>query len=349
LVETPILAHAFKSKSGPIDIVRKIRDKATMSHRVATIAYDGIRPFHLSVPCLIFGEDRTPEGMPATDFKVCAETPNTVLSTESGLGLVAPFGLDAVADAEIVIMPSWRSKLEPVPAAITDVLQAAHRRGALVVGLCLGAFPLAAAGLLNGRSATTHWQATAELALQYPNITVLADRLYVDEGDVMTSAGVAASLDCCLHLVRQRFGVAAARNLARRIVLSPHRQGGQAQFIEQPVPAAARVDLLAKAMDHVLANLEATHELDSICQRAGMTRRTFTRHFYARTGMSFARWLRSQRLIFARQMLEETNRPIEDVATLAGFGTATSLRQHFAAVFKTTPTRHRREFCEHSI
>ena len=227
-----------------------------------------------------------------------------------------------------------------------DVLIAAHRRGALVVGLCLGAFPLAAAGLLNGLSATTHWQAAADLSRLYPEITVLADRLYVDEGTVVTSAGVAASLDCCLHLVRQRFGIAAATNLARRIVLSPHRQGGQSQFIEQPVIASERLDLLAKAMQDVAANLHQSHDLDGVAARAGMTRRTFTRHFYARTGLSFAKWLITQRLALARQLLESTVRPVEDVAILAGSGTATSLRQHFAERYKTSPTQYRREFSE---
>ena len=311
---------------------------------VAALAFDGIRPFHLAVPCLVFGEDRTPEGLPAIDFRVSAPVANTVLRTESGLGLVAPYDLSGFADADIVIVPSWRRKDEPVPAEITDALRQAHAGGALIVGLCLGAFPVAAAGLLDGRAATTHWQATDYLAAAYPDVHVLPDQLYVDEGDVITSAGVAAALDCCLHIVRQRWGAEPAQRLARRIVLSPHRQGGQAQFIERPLATAPDADPLSRALDAVLADLAAPHELDSVAEKALMSRRTFTRRFRARTGVTFARWLTAQRVQRAQELLETTGRSIEDVAALSGFGTATSMRQHFVAALATSPVRYRREF-----
>jgi AraC family transcriptional activator FtrA len=311
---------------------------------VAAIAFDGIRPFHLSVPCLIFGEDRTREGLPAFDFRVCAPVAGTLLQTQSGLGLVAPYDLNGLDGADLVIVPSWRSENEPVPPEITAALRKAHARGAVIVGLCLGAFPVAAAGLLDGRTATTHWQAAGHLATAYPSITVVPDRLYVDEGDVITSAGVAAALDCCLHIVRKRYGAEPAQRLARRIVLSPHRQGGQAQFIERPLASAADPDPLSRALDGVLADLSGAHELDAVAAKARMSRRTFTRRFYARTGVTFARWLSAQRLQRAQELLETTGRSIEDVADLSGFGTATSMRQHFAAALGTSPARYRREF-----
>ncbi len=167
---------------------------------------------------------------------------------------------------------------------------------------------------------------------------------HVDTGDVVTSAGVAASLDCCLHLVRRLFGADAAQRLARRIVLSPHRQGGQAQFVEAPMPAADRANPLGLALDSVLADLGAPHSLDSVAALARMSRRTFTRKFQKRTGASFARWLSGQRLLKAQELLETTERSIEDVAALSGFGTATAMRQHFAGALKTSPARYRREF-----
>jgi len=311
---------------------------------VSALAFDGIRPFHLAVPCLVFGEDRTPEGLPSFDFRVCAPVANTVLKTESGLGLVAPYGLDGFRGAQIVVVPSWLRKDMPVPAEITQALRAAHAAGALIVGLCLGAFPVAAAGLLEGRRATTHWQATDQLAAAYPGITVLPDQLYVDEGDVITSAGVAAALDCCLHIVRKRYGAEPAQRLARRIVLSPHRQGGQAQFIERPLSSGPTPDPFSHALEAVLADLASKHELDSVAAKARMSRRTFTRRFHARTGDTFARWLTAQRLQRAQELLETTARSIEDVAALSGFGTATSLRQHFATALATSPARYRREF-----
>ena len=311
---------------------------------VATVAFDGISPFHLSVPCLVYGEDRTTLGLPAFEFRVCALERGTVLSTEAGLGLVAPYGLEGLAGADIIIVPSWRDIEEPVPAELCDALVTAHSNGALIVGLCLGAFVLAAAGLLDGREATTHWASAGRLAEMYPAVRLRPDVLYVDEGDVVTSAGVAAALDCCLHIVRREYGTDAAQRLARRIVLSPHRQGGQAQFIEHPVVAPSHHDGLARALDSVLADLALPHRLDSVAAEAGMTRRTFTRRFQARTGASFGRWLNAQRVLRAQELLETTQRSVEEIAALTGFGSATSLRQHFIATNATSPTQYRREF-----
>jgi AraC family transcriptional regulator, transcriptional activator FtrA len=243
-------------------------------------------------------------------------------------------------------VPSWRDITEPVPQALRDALVAAHAGGALIVGLCLGAFVLAAVGLLDGREATTHWASAGRLGEMYPAIKLRPDVLYVDTGDVVTSAGVAAALDCCLHVVRRHYGADIAQRLARHIVLSPHRQGGQAQFIERPVLPANRTDRLSRTLDAVIADLAAPHGLDAVAALPGMTRRTFTRHFQQQIGASFAKWLSAQRVLRAQELLETTERPIEEIAGLVGFGTATSMRQHFAAELKTSPARYRREFAQ---
>ncbi|RUX49984.1 GlxA family transcriptional regulator, partial [Mesorhizobium sp. M4A.F.Ca.ET.050.02.1.1] len=196
---------------------------------VAVIAFDGISPFHLSVPCLVFGTDRTRLGLPRFDFRVCAMEEGPI-HTDAGLTIAVPHGLAALDDADIVIIPSWKDLEDPLPAVLVEALGRAHRRGALIVGLCLGTFAIAAAGLLGGRKAATHWAYTDRLQTLHPDIAVDADVLYVDDGDIVTSAGVAAGLDCCLHIVRARYGAEVALRLARHVVLSPHRQGGQAQF-----------------------------------------------------------------------------------------------------------------------
>ncbi|WP_157018685.1 GlxA family transcriptional regulator [Mesorhizobium xinjiangense] len=313
---------------------------------IAVIAFDGISPFHLSVPCLVFGEDHRGLGLPRFDFHVCAldEGP---LRTGTGLQLVAPQGLDAVAGADIVIVPSWRDLDRPPPAALMTALADAHRRGALIVGLCLGAFPIAAAGLLDGREATTHWAYAERFSALYPKVGLRPDVLYVDNGDVMTSAGVAAGLDCCLHIVRSRYGAEAALRLSRQLVLAPHRQGGQAQFIEPPVLNAPVADGLNRAVEKVRVTLGQAHSLDSVAVEAGMTRRTFTRRFQKAFGTSFGNWLTDQRVILAQRLLEASASSIEEIAFKAGFGTSASLRQHFAARLKTSPAQYRLAFSKH--
>ncbi len=311
---------------------------------VAVVAFEGMSLFHLSVPCLVFGEDRTSLGLPRFEFRVCAFGDGQPLNTVGGAGLVAPFDLTGLKGADIVIVPSWSGSTVAVPEALSTAIAEAHRDGAMVIGLCLGTFVLAAAGLLKGKKATTHWAATAQLAAQYPDIGIEPDVLYVDGGRVVTSAGVAASLDCCLHVVRRLFGAEPAQRLARHIVLPPHRQGGQAQFIETPLPMAPQDAWLTRAVQHVLADAAAAHSLDSVAQAAGLTRRTFTRRFQKQVGTSFSRWLAGHRLSLAQRLLETSGHSVEDVARLSGFGTAVSLRQHFRAELSTTPDTYRREF-----
>lgn len=310
---------------------------------IAVLAFDGISPFHLSVPCLVFGEDRTSLGLPRFEFRICAVKAGPI-HTEAGLTVAAPHGLEGLDGADIVIIPSWHHLGETPAPVLMEALREAHERGALIVGLCLGTFAIAAAGLLSGRRAATHWAYSERLQKLHPDIAVDATVLYVDNGDVVTSAGVAAGLDCCLHIVRARYGAEAALRLARQIVLSPHRQGGQAQFIEHPVAKGADADRFTQALDAVRATLGETHNLDRVAEAAGLTRRTFTRRFQKSIGTSFGEWLTSQRIELAQRLLEATEKSMDMVAFEVGFGSATSLRQHFSARLKTSPAQYRREF-----
>ncbi|MER9132677.1 helix-turn-helix domain-containing protein [Mesorhizobium sp. M0768] len=310
---------------------------------VAAIAFDGISPFHLSVPCLVFGADRTELGLPRFDFRVCAIEDGPI-RTDAGLTISVPHGLSALDDADIVIVPSWKDLGSSPPAALIDALLGAHERGALIVGLCLGTFAVAATGLLSGRRAATHWAYADQLQELYPDILVEPEVLYIDNGDVVTSAGVAAGLDCCLHVVRARYGAEAALRLARQIVLSPHRQGGQAQFIERPIARTGNADRFTQALEAVRKTLGDPHSLDSVAGLAGLTRRTFTRRFQKTIGTSFGDWLTDQRVQLAQRLLEATEKSMDTVAFEAGFGSATSLRQHFAARLRTSPAQYRREF-----
>lgn len=315
--------------------------------KVAVIAYDGMTPFHLSVPCLVFGANIEEAGAQAYEVRVCAvdEAP---LRTTAGFAIATEFGLAALDDADIAIMPSWHADCRCAPAALLDALRRAHRRGVRMVGLCLGAFPLAEAGLLDGKSATTHWEAVAALAGRYPKVNVNPEVLYVDEGDVLTSAGVAAGLDCCLHLLRQLSGAEVANRIARRLLIAPHRQGGQAQFIERPIPVSGTDNRFAQLLEWVSLHLDEAHSIDSLAERAAMSRRNFTRHFRQTTGTSFKQWLLSQRLTQAQRMLESSDASIEVVAQEAGFGTALSLRQHFQANLRTSPSAYRKLYRSNS-
>jgi transcriptional regulator GlxA family with amidase domain len=227
---------------------------------------------------------------------------------------------------------------------LLKALRDAHRRGATIVGLCLGAFVLAEAGLLDGRAATTHWQLADAFAQRYPSVKLQPEVLYVDNGDVLTSAGTAASIDCCLHLLRVRHGAEVANRAARRMVVAPHRQGGQAQYIQQPVPAAAEQDRLRPLLEWLSRHPQRAHSLDDLARRALMSRRTFTRRFREATGTTVGQWLLNHRLALAQRLLETTEQPVEVVAADAGFGSAVSLRQHFAAAFSVSPSAYRRQF-----
>jgi transcriptional regulator GlxA family with amidase domain len=310
-------------------------------HTVAIVAPDGISPFHLAVPCAVFAEDHP--GGPAFRCLVCALDAGPI-ETTAGFSITTPYGLDALDQAQTIIVPTWPDPDRQPPGVLLDALGAAHRRGAQVVGLCLGTYVLAAAGLLDGLRATTHWAVADDFARRFPRVRLDPDVLYVDEGQVLTSAGTAAGLDCCLHLLRRMEGIEAANRVARRLVVPPHRTGGQAQFIPRPLPANSRTSGLSELIAWTRARLDQPHDLDSLAERAHMSRRTFTRHFRQMTGMSVLDWLLNERLALSQHLLETSDRSIELVAEQAGFGSAMSLRHHFRLAFGVSPTAWRRTF-----
>jgi transcriptional regulator GlxA family with amidase domain len=325
-------------------IPRPRRGKAALqANTVAVLAFNDISLFHLSVPCLVFGEDRSDAGAPVFDLRVCAAEPGPLTST-AGVLVHAPYGLEGLRGAGTIIVPSWRDPAEKPSQALLEALRDAHTHGARIVGLCLGAFVLAHAGLLDARSATTHWQLAQEFAQRFPTVDVDPEVLYVDDGDIVTSAGTAAGLDCCLHLLRTDWGAEIANRVARRIVLAPHRQGGQAQYIERALPTTGANHRLSVVLEWVTANLDVPHNLDALAERAAMGRRTFTRHFKQITGCTVGEWLQNQRLALAQSLLESTDMSIEAVAQKVGLGSATSLRQHFMAALGTTPSAWRKQF-----
>ncbi|WP_067541550.1 GlxA family transcriptional regulator [Nocardia crassostreae] len=312
-------------------------------HSVAVLAFDQISPFHLSVPGLVFGRIGAGEerGTPYR-VRVCAEAPG-ILSTPAGFDIIVQHGLEALDEADTVVIPSWQ-RHRPLPDPTRDALRRAHARGARIAGLCPGSWAVAASGLADGRELTTHWSAAAELARAFPAVRVRADTLWSDHGDVITSAGVAAALDCCLHLVRADLGSRIATDLARALVLAPHRSGSQAQYIPVAVPDALDDDPLEHAMVWARTHLDEPIDLDSWARTALMSRRTFTRRFRDRTGSSPQQWLLHQRIDRARLLLESTGDTMDRIAADAGLGTAVNLRHHFHRVLGTTPANHRAVF-----
>ncbi|MBI3897711.1 MAG: helix-turn-helix domain-containing protein [Gammaproteobacteria bacterium] len=313
------------------------------ANTIAVIAFNNICPFHLAVPIAVFAEDRCDAGVPKFELLVCAAE-RGALQTSGGFSINVSYGLRDLAKAKTIIVPSWRNPDELPPADLLTALRKAHARGARLVGLCLGAFVLAAAGILDRRPATTHWLWAPAFAKRYPQVQVKPDVLYVDDGDVLTSAGTAAGIDCCLHLLRRQYGAEAASRVARRLVVPPHRQGGQAQYIEQPLPKTETIDRFSEVLTGMAKHLERPHRLDGLAKRALMSRRTFTRRFRQVTGTTVGKWLLNQRLSMAQRLLETTDKPVERIAQLAGFGSSVSLRQRFATAFKISPSAYRREF-----
>ncbi|MGO2711781.1 GlxA family transcriptional regulator [Pseudomonas helleri] len=310
---------------------------------VAVIAFNDISPFHLSVPCLVFGKDRKVGESPWFELVVCAGEAGE-LRTNAGFAVHCEHDLNEAVRADIVIVPSWRDVTEAPPQALIETLKAAHANGALVVGLCLGAFVLAHAGLLQSKRATTHWAWAAHLARDFPDIQVDAKVLYVETQQVLTSAGVAAGLDCCIHIVRRAYGREVANSLARQLLVSPHRDGGQAQFISQPVPQDAADLRLGQLIDGLRENLNQPFSIDQVATKLAMSRRSFTRHFKLLTGSTFGQWLINERIKAAQVQLETTHLSIEKIAESCGFGSSLSLRQHFSSMVGVSPTAYRKTY-----
>lgn len=313
--------------------------------RVAVLAFDGASLFHLAVPGKVFGAARNADGARAYEVRHCAVTPG-MIRTDAGVEVRVEDGLDAVARADIVVVPAWNHPEAQAPEPLTRALRDVDAAGKPVVGLCLGAFVLGDAGLLDGRQATTHWMARETFARRFPAAVFRPDVLYVEDGNIVTSAGNVAAIDCCLHLVRTRHGAEEANRMARILVTPPHRQGGQAQYVERPVPQFPCQSRLPGVLEWALAHLAEPLTLDRLAGVAHMSRRSFTRHFREATGMTVTRWLNAQRVARAQQLLETTDLPVERIAVEAGFGTALSLRQQFAAQLGTAPSDYRRSFRE---
>ena len=311
-----------------------------MPHSIAVLALDAVVPLDLAIPAQVFGNYAE---VPYT-VTICSAAPGP-LATSAGFEVVAQAGPEALAAADTVLVPGFTPHLRVPEAPVLDALRAAHERGARLVSICTGAFALAAAGILDGRRATTHWRDAAELAARHPRIDVEPGVLYIDDGDVLTSAGVAAGLDLCLHILRRDHGAALANTIARRIVVPPHREGGQAQYVDRPVPDHAGGSLAATRA-WALTRLHEPLTVRMLADHAHVSERTFARRFSAETGVPVLRWLLAQRVDAARTALESTDASIDEIAHRCGFGTAANLRKHFHRAIRTTPTAYRRAFTD---
>lgn len=308
---------------------------------VGLVLHPGISPFHFSVPFTVF-DMALPEGR-LFDVKITSPGARAQ-QAERAMTVQPDGGLELLDTADIVVVPGWHNLSEAPEPELVEALTRAHARGAHVVGLCYGAYALAYAGLLDGKKAATHWMAEHDFSQRFPRAKLDTNALYVQDGNLITSAGTGAGLDCCLHIVREYHGAQAANKVARLMVIPPHREGGQAQFIEQPVAVSTEDAQINRLLDYMREHLETPHTIDDLARRASMSRRTFTRHFQKATSMSVVEWLVNERLRRSRELLETTDLSVEEIAGMVGFQTATSLRQHFKQRHHVSPTSWRKTF-----
>lgn len=308
---------------------------------VSTLVLEGVAVFEFGVICEVFGIDRSADGVPNFDFKVCGPEPGKPLRTSVGATIIPDHGLDDLVGVDLVAIPAIGGD-EYSPAALEAVRRAAES-GSIILTVCSGAFVAGAAGLLDGRPCTTHWMHADELAARYPTAQVDRNVLFVDDGDLITSAGTAAGIDACLHLVRRELGSEVTNKIARRMVVAPQRDGGQRQYIDQPIPLRCS-ERFAPHLEWILTNLKTPHTVATLARRAHMSGRTFARRFVEETGRTPMQWVTDQRVLYARRLLEETTLDIDRIAEESGFGTATLLRHHFRRVIGVTPSDYRRRF-----
>ncbi|MFD9789492.1 GlxA family transcriptional regulator [Streptomyces sp. NPDC059070] len=313
-------------------------------HRIALLAFPGIRAFDVSVITEVWGADRTDRGVPAFELRRVAAD-RTPVPMRGGLELTPDRTLAWLPRAELILVPGLDDHVTPAPEPVLAALRRAHARGTTIAALCGGAFTLAQAGLLDGRRALTHWALADELRARHPQVRVEPDALFLEDGNVWTSAGTAAGIDLCLHLVRTQHGAEAASTVARSMVTAPFRTGAQAQFIEHPTPPADRdADSLAAARAYALAHLDEPLSVADLAARAGMSPRSFARHFASATGTTPLRWLLDRRVAAAQKLLERTDLSMPEVARRAGFGSEVTMRQHFASRLATSPQAYRAAF-----
>lgn len=311
---------------------------------VVSLAYDGLGTFEFGITTEVFALAR-PELEPNWyRFAVAAAEPGP-LRALGGVRMMVDGGLDLIAEADTVIVPGWRGGADMAPPeALLDALRAAYQRGSRLVSICSGVFVLAATGLLAGKRVTTHWRLADQLKDAYPDIRVVPDVLYIDEGNILTSAGSAAGIDLCLYIVRRDYGPQIANHVARRLVVPPHREGGQAQFIERPIPRAREGARLGPLLDLMREQLADEQPIRMLASQAGMSVRTFLRRFEAATGVMPGEWLLRERLQRAKELLEAGNDSIDDIAAACGFGSAATLRHHFRTKLNSTPAAYRKTF-----
>ena len=312
-----------------------------MLKSVSALVLDGLAVFEFGVICEVFGIDRSADGVPNFDFKICGLEAGRSLRTSVGASLTPDHGLDALVGADLLAIPAITGPEYPQEAL--DAIRAAADAGSIILTVCSGAFVAGAAGLLDGRPCTTHWMHADELARKFPTARVDRNVLFVDDGNLITSAGTAAGIDACLHLVRRELGSEVTNKIARRMVVPPQRDGGQRQYIDQPIPLRCS-DGFAPHLDWILANLDMPHTVGTLAARATMSARTFARRFVDETGRTPMQWVTDQRVLYARRLLEETDLDIDRVADKSGFGTATLLRHHFRRIIGVTPSDYRRRF-----
>ncbi|ORM71837.1 GlxA family transcriptional regulator [Pantoea rwandensis] len=308
---------------------------------VAVVATRRFSPFHFSVPSMVFDKAMPEPGL--FSVAICAEQPGLVES-DIGISINVEHGLELLDTADIIIVPFWEHPATKPAAGLLKALYEAWQRGAEVVGLCLGAYVLAYAGLLNNRRASTHWEFESDFARRFPEIRLDSNALYTSDERLITSAGTAAGIDCCLNIVREHYGTALANRVARRMVMPPYREGGQAQYIERAIPETTRDTQINDLIDHLRRNLDKRHDIESIAALVSMSRRTLSRHFTKATGMTVGEWLNAERLQSSQELLETTDHSIETVSSLAGYQSPISFRQSFKARFNVSPSEWRRTF-----
>jgi AraC family transcriptional regulator, transcriptional activator FtrA len=315
--------------------------KFSLPHRVAVLAYDGLCTFEFGIAVELFGLPR-PELKNWYDFEVCGLEPRPLTAT-GGVVVQARRGLNRLLAANTIIIPGWRNPKDKPPERLVRILQRAHARGVRLMSICSGVFVLAATGLLDGKFATTHWKYFENLSSAYPRIHLKPNVLYVDEGTLLTSAGSAAGIDLSLHLIRKDFGAAIANKIAKRLIVPPHREGGQAQFVDTPVGEEVE-PWLSNTFDWARHNLHRDIRIAELARRAYMTRRTFARRFRAATGSTPLEWINGQRTRLACDLLETTDLGMDAVADRSGFGSTPVLRDHFRRRMCLSPSAYRERF-----